>query len=129
MTGYAGSRDYVGTPQCPQRTRHISTYPTQKQISYEWVGVYFSVGYVDMRKVLHGDCWVPAYPETRRTQSYPVNMMISLFFGQNHCNYTYISDFISKLHILSNDFNYLYDAIGSQQFGNLQFSEPKIRKC
>ena len=37
MTGYAlrrrraGSRDYVGTPQSPQRAPHISTHPTEKQ--------------------------------------------------------------------------------------------------
>ena len=31
MTGYAGSRDYVGTPQSKQKTPHISTHPTEKQ--------------------------------------------------------------------------------------------------
>ena len=28
MTGYAGSRDYVGNLQSPQRTPHRSTHPT-----------------------------------------------------------------------------------------------------
>ena len=32
MTGYAGSRDYVGTPQSPQKTSHISTFPTEKRL-------------------------------------------------------------------------------------------------
>ena len=30
MTGYAGSRDYVGNPQSPWRTSRISVYPTEK---------------------------------------------------------------------------------------------------
>ena len=31
MTGYAGSRDYVWTPQSPQKTPHRSRHPTEKQ--------------------------------------------------------------------------------------------------
>ena len=31
MTEYAGSPDYVGTPQSPQKTPHRSTHPTEKQ--------------------------------------------------------------------------------------------------
>ena len=31
MTGYAGSRVYVGTPPSPWRTSHISVYPNEKQ--------------------------------------------------------------------------------------------------
>ena len=31
MTGYAGSRDFVGSPQSPQKTPHRSTHPTEKQ--------------------------------------------------------------------------------------------------
>ena len=31
LTGYAGYRDYVGTPQPPQKTPHRSTHPTEKQ--------------------------------------------------------------------------------------------------
>ena len=30
MTGYAGSQDYVGTQQSPQKTPHRSTHPTEK---------------------------------------------------------------------------------------------------
>ena len=33
MTRYAGSRDYVGTPQSPQKTPHRSKHPTEKQTS------------------------------------------------------------------------------------------------
>ena len=33
MTGYAGSRDYVGNLQSPWRTPHRSTHPTEKQDS------------------------------------------------------------------------------------------------
>ena len=33
MTGYAGSRDYVGTSQSPQKTPHRFTHPTEKQDS------------------------------------------------------------------------------------------------
>ena len=33
MTGYAGSRDYVGNLQSPSWTPHISTHPTEKQDS------------------------------------------------------------------------------------------------
>ena len=33
MTGYAGSQDYEGTSQSPQKTPHQSTYPTEKQDS------------------------------------------------------------------------------------------------
>ena len=31
MMGYAGSWDYEGIPQSPQKTTHLSTYPTGKQ--------------------------------------------------------------------------------------------------
>ena len=33
MTGYAGSQDYGGTSQSPQKTPYRSTHPTEKQDS------------------------------------------------------------------------------------------------
>ena len=82
MTGYAGSRDYVGIPQSSQKISHISTHPTEKidsdplarvlcgllvtsnstqpaQNSCERVGVCFLVGCVDRCGVFCGDCGVP----------------------------------------------------------------------
>ena len=65
VTGYAGSRDYVGTPQSPQKTSHQFTHAAEKQTpdplaqnSCERIGVCFSVGCVDRCGVFCGDCGV-----------------------------------------------------------------------
>ena len=99
MMGYAGSRDYVGTPQSPQKIQYISTHPTKKQTptlslwvlcgllvtsnssqpaqnSCERVGVCFSLGCVDMCGPW-GLLWrLPGpyvNPETRRTPWYELD--------------------------------------------------------
>ena len=76
MTGYSGSRDYVGSQQSTWRTSFICVYPIEKQtLTLSWkicagrerfevkidpqVGVYFLVGNTEMLKVLHGDCGFP----------------------------------------------------------------------
>ena len=86
MTGYAGFRDYVGTPR-------ISTHPTEKQITT--LSQEFCAGYVllqivrnphrilarESESVIQWDVWIGVgssaetagsllNPETRRTPSY-----------------------------------------------------------
>ena len=89
MTGYAGSWDYVETTQFPQKTPHIplktvpdpshnssvrvtftsnSSQPAEN--SYERVGVWFSVGYVDRVRSSAESAGSLHNPETRRTPSY-----------------------------------------------------------
>ena len=83
MTGYAGSRDYVGNSRrlhgrpyaylcIPLKSRlrpsreksvrvncYFKLFATRAQNSCERVVVCFLVGCVDMREVVHEDCGVP----------------------------------------------------------------------
>ena len=95
MTGYAGSWDYVVTPQSPLRTSHISVYPIKKQtltLSQEFCAGYeqFEVISNSLRVLARGlesvfqrDLWICVGPlrrlrairkirnlDTRRTPSY-----------------------------------------------------------
>ena len=91
MMGYAGSRDYVGTPQSPQKTPHMSTHPTEDplarvlcgllvtsissqptQNSYERVVVSFSVGCVDRGVGSSAKTVLGPYVIPRPSSAYPV---------------------------------------------------------
>ena len=94
VTGYAGTRDYVGNMQSPWRTQHRSTHPTEKQDSNPLVtrSVHRTPAQKSQRKgrslqregrslVFQWDVWIGEgsstetavslrNPESRRTPSY-----------------------------------------------------------
>ena len=48
----------------------ISNCSQPAQNFHDRVGIYFSVGYTDMRKVLHGDCGFPTYIKKKLQNRY-----------------------------------------------------------
>ena len=71
---YSGSQDHLGTPQSPLKTSHISIHTRTigfdviilllqpAQNSCERVGVYFSVGCINMCEVIYGGDVIKALP-------------------------------------------------------------------